>query len=551
MARNSSRRADQPQSNTVLIVFLVFSILLNLALGVFFYLAQDKIDQAAKKESDAIATQKKMEEQRQAATTTWIPLLRTVIGDNAVTADELNNMKEALARDGAAGPLPQTWFDGKFWREMVGKDDGQPGLIGPFKTATGKPAISLMDKIRQLNEQLGKTADKLKATEQGYTKLKAESDEYKKQWNDLVFTQRLKAAQDSMEVDKQNKIKQQMEINSALAQKMTDTTNEMDKLVKELKGNYDTVNTTNAEKMAARLKVEADEYKKKIATYESDKLTSLNVPKARVVSYDPLTDLAIIDLGSAVKLPLGLTFSVHEHDSNGAPNPRKKAEVVVVKILGEQLAQARVTRMAKPESDRLPLPSASFTADEEKRYWDSYFTSDPRDFNRTNRPIYKGDYLFNVVWDPAKRVHVALVGFFDLDGDGSDDLQSLIALLRAQGAEVDLYLDKADGFKPKGKINYNTDVVVLGEIPVAVPGGAKQQIPVNRANEMLREGNAVQKEANELGIRVVQLPRFLSEMGISVPQVLNGKGGNQPGAAQPTPAAPPAEEKKEETKPGQ
>lgn len=54
MARKSSRtRGDQPQSNTVLIVFLVFSILLNLALGVFLYLSQDKIDQAAKKEADA------------------------------------------------------------------------------------------------------------------------------------------------------------------------------------------------------------------------------------------------------------------------------------------------------------------------------------------------------------------------------------------------------------------------------------------------------------------------------------------------------------------
>lgn len=551
MARNSSRsRADQPQSNTVLIVFLVFSILLNLGLGVFLYLSQDKIDQAVAKENSAVSQQKKMEEQRNAATNTYIPLLRSVVGDPSLTTDELNNMKEGLTRD--TGVLPQPWYEGKSWKELMGRGQNDPGLIGPFSATTGKPAITLIDKIRQLNEQLAKSTEKLKATEAGLAKVNTDFTKYKGEWNDLIFAQRLKAAQDSNEVDKQNKIKQQMEVNAAVVQKLQDTNNEMEKTVKELKSNYDTVNTTNAEKFAAKSKAESEEYRKKLNAIESDKLTSLNVPKARIVSYDPHTDMAVIDLGSAVRLPLGLTFSVHEHDANGTPNPRKKAEVVVVKILGDQLAQVRVTRMAKPDTDRVALPSPNLTADEEKRYWDSYFTSDPRDFNRTNRPIYKGDYLFNVVWDPTKRVQVALVGEFDLNGDGTDDLQSLISLLRAQGAEVVLYLDKANGYKPKGKLDHNTDVVVLGEIPTTVPGGAKQQVSVNRATEMIREGLAVQKEANELGLRVVQLPRFLSEMGISVPQILHSSKETNHLPAQPAPAAPPAEDKKEaDPKPGQ
>ncbi|HMO37257.1 MAG TPA: hypothetical protein PKA06_14560, partial [Gemmatales bacterium] len=222
-----------------------------------------------------------------------------------------------------------------------------------------------------------------------------------------------------------------------------------------------------------------------------------------------------------VKLPVGLTFSVHERDSvTGTARPMKKAEVVVVRILGEQLAQVRVTRMARPNAERMGMPDPNFTPEEETRFWDSFFTSDTRDFIRSTKPIYKGDYLFNVVWDPTRKTRVALVGEFDLNGDGTDDLPSLMNLLRAQGAEIDLYLDKANSYKPKGKIDYNTDVVVLGEVPQINARGVRQQIAVNKATEMLREGQEVQREALEKGIRIVQLPRFLSEMGVSVPQVL-------------------------------
>ena len=156
MARKASRsRADQPQSNTVLIVFLVFSILLNLALGVMFYLAQEKITQAETKEAAAIAPQRKMEEQRNAATDTWIPWLRGIIGETGLSTEEQNKMKENLARDTAT--LPQAWYEGKVWKELFGRNQNDPGLIGPFTAASGKPSISLMDKIRQLNDTLGKT----------------------------------------------------------------------------------------------------------------------------------------------------------------------------------------------------------------------------------------------------------------------------------------------------------------------------------------------------------------------------------------------------------
>jgi hypothetical protein len=526
MARKATRsRGDQPQSNTALIVFLVFSILLNLALGVFLYLSQEKIETAVKEKNDAAATTKKMEDARNAATTVWLPLLRVMIGDTTVTTDQINAMKDGIAKAQAdLGSEHHAWYGGRVWTDLIGRNDKDPGIQGPWSPTTGKPAISLIDRIRQLNDQLGKSNDKLKVAEANLAKVNGEFITYKKEWNDLVFTQRLKAAQDSMEADKQNKLKQKDEVIAAANKTITDLTNEMTKANEDMKKNYETQIAANKAWAKEEVDKEANKFKEARAKYDQDRLTSTNVPKARIVSSDPGTDLAIIDLGSSVKLPLGLTFSVHDHDINGMASPRKKAEVVVTKILGEQLAQVRITRMARPDAERIPLPRADFTQDEERRYWESYFTSDPREFARSTKPLYKGDLLFNVVWDPTKQMNIALVGEFDLDGDGTDDIQSLIALLRSQGGNVVLYQDKANNYKPKGKIDHYTDVVVLGEIPdISVKGATKQQVAVNRATEMLREGIELEKQAIEKGIRIVQLHRFLSEIGISVPQVLSNK----------------------------
>lgn len=557
MARKSSRSsADQPQSNTVLIVFLVFSILLNLALGVFLYLAQDKIEQANKTANDAKNTQTAMENQRKVATDYAMPLLRALIGDTTVTADQLAQLKqEALTTEFAKLPQESTsWFGGKVWRELVGGGQNNNGLIGPFSDATGKPAISLIDKVRQLQTQLNSATEKLKTTEANLAKVNGEFNTYKGQWNDIIFAQRLKENQDAMQKDMENKLKLKDEVIAEGSKKTQDTINDMTKLTDDLKKNFDAQLAQNKQTFDTELKKESDNYREQIAKFEQDKITSLNVPKARIVEYEPGTDLALIDLGSAVKLPLGLTFSVHGRDPNdtsGAASPRKKAEVVVIRVLGEQLAQVRITRMARPDTDRIPLPSPDLSQDEERRYWDKYFTSNPRDFIRSNKPLYKGDYLFNVVWDPTKRTRVALIGEFDLDGDGTDDIQSLISLLNAQGADVVTYLDKTNGYKPKRKLDFNTDLVVIGDIPLIKPQGGDKGLVVNRSNNLVREGIAVQKDAIEKGIRIVQLPKFLSEMGINPPQALLHKTASLPtelkqpaqNNAPPADNAPPVENK--------
>src|SRR5262249_27911028 len=133
MARRSAR-SDRPQSNTTLIVFLVISILLNLALGVFFYMSQSKIDQAQKTASDAKNAQTGAEQQRDAATNYYIPLLMRVIGDKS-TPDQTIKDQSSLA-----GRLNQTWLTGTTWQQLMGSANNPGGLIGP-PDASGIPSI--------------------------------------------------------------------------------------------------------------------------------------------------------------------------------------------------------------------------------------------------------------------------------------------------------------------------------------------------------------------------------------------------------------------------
>ncbi|MFT3879857.1 MAG: hypothetical protein QM703_09375 [Gemmatales bacterium] len=555
MARKSSRtRGDQPQSNTVLIVFLVFSILLNLGLGVFLYLSQDKIVQAEKKETDAKAAQTGAENQRNAATKTLMPLLRLLIGDTTLSSDDINVMKDNLAKgtDVTALANDSTWYQGKVWKELMGTPTA-PGLIGPFSDTTGKPAISLIDKVRQLNEQLTKTMDKLKIAEANLAKKTAEYTDYAKQWNADNYAKNLKTNQDAAEARTAQLLKQKDETIKVNEQKIADTTAEVEKQVTDIRKNSEKGVEGIKADFNEKYRMIAEERKAEKDRLAQDKLTSLNVPKAHIVAYQPGTDMALIDLGSSVRLPIGLTFSVHERDAQGITNPQPKAEVQVVRILGDQLAQVRITRMARPDSFNMPPPAGDMSPDLETKYWDKYYTSDSRDFVRSNKPLFKGDLLFNVVWDPTRRTRVALVGDFDLNGDGTDDIMELISFLRSQGADVDLYLDKANSYKPKGKLDFATDLVVLGDVAMVNPRANLNQIATNRGTELVRESQAIQKEAIEKGIRIVQLPRFLNEIGINPPSIMKQKlAGQSAGTDAPPPAAAPVEkpaDKKDDAKP--
>jgi hypothetical protein len=528
MARKVSRaRADQPQSNTALIVFLVFSILMNLGLGVFLYLSMDKVDQAEAKAKKAEGDRTAAENNRRAAVETFITLLRTVIGDTTVTNDQLNAMKEKLAGDATA--LAIDWYpNGKVWRELMGTSAANPGLIGPFTDSTGRPAISLMDKIRQLQTSLNESNKKLTDTTAALTKLTTDHANYQKEWNAAKYESQLKTAQESFQKELAAKLRDKDTAIADARQKIVDITNEVQKMFTD---------ASNAQKAEiTRLVASVEEVKQRLAeerrleneSRRQDRITAQNTPRARVVSYDARNNLAYIDIGSQMQVPLQLTFQIHGRDTAGVPSKFPKAEGEVVQVSGPQLSQLKLTRVARPDAERLGLNP------ETKDYW----ITDERQFVRAYNPVMKGDLLYNVVWKPFERTRVALVGEFDIDGDGTDDIHAFMSMLRNQGAQIDLYLDKANGFQPRGKLDFTTNVVVVGGLPVLTARGASEAPPANRGTELFRQAEEIQRDAIKKGIEIVTLPRFLSRMGYSVPRSLTPRTADNSVSSQ-TPITPP------------
>jgi hypothetical protein len=171
-----------------------------------------------------------------------------------------------------------------------------------------------------------------------------------------------------------------------------------------------------------------------------------------------------INLGSADALRRQITFSVFEADQHDAARAAKKGSLEVTKILGDHLAEARIT-----------------------------------DDNAKN-PILSGDQIYSQVWHRGKKLHFAFNGVIDVDGDGRSDLQMVRDLVELNGGVVDAYLGE-DG-KLNGEISVNTRYLVMGKFPDA----ANQTGMQKGWQQMIDDGKTN-------GVEVIKLDKFLNQVG--------------------------------------
>jgi hypothetical protein len=109
----------------------------------------------------------------------------------------------------------------------------------------------------------------------------------------------------------------------------------------------------------------------------------------------------------------------------------EKGTIEVVEILGPNLARARITSEA--------------------------------DYIRDG--ISQGDLLYNAVWRKGAADHIALVGIFDINGDGTDDVLKVVRDLKDMGVIVDAYFDLSKR-QWVGAMNEQTRYLVVGRYPV-------------------------------------------------------------------------------------
>jgi ParB-like chromosome segregation protein Spo0J len=171
-----------------------------------------------------------------------------------------------------------------------------------------------------------------------------------------------------------------------------------------------------------------------------------------------------INLGTSDSLRRQVTFSVFDADLHDAAKSKKKGSIEVTRLLSDHMAEARITK------------------------------DDPKN------PILTGDNIYSQIWHRGKKLHFALTGFIDIDGDGQSDLQLARDLIELNGGIVDAYLDESG--KPQGEITANTRYLVYGEKSESASKTNLQQ----GTNDMF-------KEASSLGVQTITLPEFLTQMG--------------------------------------
>lgn len=170
-----------------------------------------------------------------------------------------------------------------------------------------------------------------------------------------------------------------------------------------------------------------------------------------------------INLGTADALRRQVTFSVFDADLHDAAKSKKKGSIEVTRLLGDHMAEARITK------------------------------DDP-----TN-PILTGDNIYSQVWHRGKKLHFAITGVIDFDGDGQSDLQLARELIELNGGVVDAYI--GDDGKVQGEITANTRYLISGDSPGATKTALEQGT------------RDMYKTASSLGVETITLPEFLNQMG--------------------------------------
>ncbi len=191
--------------------------------------------------------------------------------------------------------------------------------------------------------------------------------------------------------------------------------------------------------------------------------TNFETPDGRITNINQRSRTVWINLGLADGLRRQTTFAVYDRDDAGVMKPERKGAVEVTRVIDQHLAEARIL-----EDD-------------------------------LNDPILPGDLIHSPAWRPGK-VHFALAGFMDINGDGESDRELVRSLITMSGGVIDAEVHE-DGSRT-GALTNNTRYLIRGDRPSEKSGPAA----IQGYSEMDRD-------AKNLSIETIILDEFLTYIG--------------------------------------
>lgn len=489
------------ETSLPLIISLVFFVLLSTGLGVFCYTL--KQDEDTNKQATADATKKAADARGQAKEQELIArVMRTYIGidDDEDRKEILNNIKEGdkaalalrqvneavakkLGVEADKLPAEFAFFPSEFNEQKLLKPPTKAGGLLDVVAANTRTASSAVADAKKQKDNYNTARDDVKTVTDRYDAtreaLKVVVDQTPKQ-----FEKQVKDANDR--ADRQNRtyldeIKKARTDEQDLKDKITSLEVEKKRLEQKLDG-------TRIE-LAGLL----ERQKRTEDVFQFDE------PQGRILRRVG-DDIVEIDLGSSVLVRPGLTFTVLPIDfpEKGRqsrmrmiriPDERgtyrsvekfvQKADIEIVEVLGPNLSRARI--QAGTESDPI------------------------RD------RVMPGDLLYNAVWRKGTADHVALVGVFDVNADGTDDIEAVVRDLNRMGIPVDAYFDLRKGAWV-GRITERTRYVVQGAQPTNSASDPNQA-----AKSRLIAGiSQALTDSRQKGVSIVDFRDFFPRMGYKV-----------------------------------
>lgn len=498
------------ETSTPLVFALVFFVLTTIAFGVMWYLAYSdqethKAEAAtAKKDKASISSQKTEAELLNS-------LYRVYLG--------FPDVEDAKALDAAAKPGDKLAseldrLNTKYADKLGVTADTLPEDLAPWRTDKSTNKINLppnkdkgiTDAVGDLRKRLTTASDsadvakkaydsQVKNSEAAVKTLKDAEDSFKKAADDLP--KEVRAGLTKLEND-YKAAKKKYEADAAAAENAT----------KAARGELE-VEQGKVRRLELRI-ASLEETNKTLAVREgrADARVDRGPPQGKVLRVLP-DGVLEINLGSAVSVKPGLTFTVLPADfeakgeqsrmrkrripdgkggfTDGPPEFIPRAGIEVYEVVGPNLSLARY-KASDPIKGEVPYG----------------VEMDPiRD------SIIAGDLLYNAVWRKGVSDHVALVGVFDINGDGQDDILSVVRDLRKMGLEVDAFYDMKER-KWKGEVTERTRYVIEGQRPAVSSGNDPL---LEQKTKLMTDVDKAVKGAREKGVDRVNYRDFFTNMG--------------------------------------